>query len=342
MKKSTLLARALTAVMLLGLLLGLLTGCGDTAAPDNGNQQTGGGQTISGDMKIGLSMQTMGAPYFVSQSKAFEAACQVQGISVVSVDAGGDMTKQQSDIEDLVSQGCNVIVINPADAQGAVAIANSVMEQGIPVFIMDNSIDPSAQYISMIQSNNFAIGTLVGEWLVRKFGNEEIRIGMLSGNEGNLLGVDRRIGVVKGLVEAQLASSNRTNFRFLTQGWGGWNQEDGLAAAESMLTAAPDINVIVAENDSMGLGAVIALENAGRSDVVVVGIDGQKEALALVQSGQYGASGLNDPVGVANLTLDTIIRYKNGDKNIQKLINTEPAVITSDNVAQYYNPNSDF
>ncbi|MDR0671023.1 MAG: substrate-binding domain-containing protein, partial [Oscillospiraceae bacterium] len=104
----------------------------------------------------------------------------------------------------------------------------------------------------------------------------------------------------------------------------------------------PDINVIVAENDSMGLGAVIALENAGRSDVVVVGIDGQKEALALVQSGQYGASGLNDPVGVANLTLDTVIRYKNGDKNIPKLINTEPAVITADNVAQYYDPNSDF
>ncbi|MDR0671695.1 MAG: substrate-binding domain-containing protein, partial [Oscillospiraceae bacterium] len=213
MRKTTRLACALAAV----LLLGLLTGCGDTAAPPNGGDQQGGSQTISGDLKIGLSMQTMGAPYFVSQGKAFEAACQAQGISVVVVDANGDMTKQQSDIEDLVSQGCNTIVINPADAQGAVATANSVMEQGIPVFIMDNSIDPSAQYVSMIQSNNFAIGTLVGEWLARKFGNEEIRIGMLSGNEGNLLGVDRRIGVVKGIVEAQLAASNRTNFRFLTQ-----------------------------------------------------------------------------------------------------------------------------
>jgi ribose transport system substrate-binding protein len=194
----------------------------------------------------------------------------------------------------------------------------------------------------MIKSNNAAIGTLVGEWIANHFDSEEIRIGMLSGNAGNLLGVDRRIGVIKGITETQLAASNATNFKIVTQGWGNWNQEEGLSAAESMLTAAPDLNVIVAENDSMGLGAVIALENIGRTDVVVCGIDGQKESLALVQEGKYGASGHNDPVGVAELTLDTVIRYTGGDANIPKLINTEPAVITSENVAQYYNPDSDF
>jgi ribose transport system substrate-binding protein len=326
------------------LILGLLSGCGSSnQGTDSSNNGTPDSSTVSlEDMKIGLSMQTMGAPYFVSQSNAFQAACVDAGIEVIAVDANGDMVKQQSDIEDLVVQGCNVIVINPADAQGAVAIANSVMAQGIPVFIMDNSIDPSATYVSMIQSNNAAIGTLVGEWIANEFGSSEIRIGLLSGNEGNLLGLDRRSGVIKGIVETQLVSSNSTNFKVVTQGWGGWNQEDGLTAAESMLTAAPDLNVIVAENDSMGLGAVIALKNAGRDDVIVCGIDGQKEALALVQSGEYGASGLNDPVGVANLTLATIIRHAGGDTNIPKLINTDPAVITSANINQYYNPNSDF
>ncbi|MDR0424075.1 MAG: substrate-binding domain-containing protein [Clostridiales Family XIII bacterium] len=341
MKKRNLI----TLLAACALILGLLSGCGGSGqGTDTGsdNGASNGSAVSLGDMKIGLSMQTMGAPYFVSQSNAFQAACASEGIEVIAVDANGDMTKQQSDIEDLVVQGCNVIVINPADAQGAVAVANSVMAQGIPVFIMDNSIDPSATYVSMIQSNNAAIGTLVGEWIASEFGSSEIRIGLLSGNEGNLLGLDRRSGVIKGIVETQLVSSNSTNFKVVTQGWGGWNQEDGLTAAESMLTAAPDLNVIVAENDSMGLGAAIALQNAGRDDVIVCGIDGQKEALALVQSGEYGASGLNDPVGVANLTLATIIRYANGDTNIPKLINTEPAVITSANINQYYDPNSDF
>jgi ribose transport system substrate-binding protein len=338
--------RHLTAILLAGIMLmGMMSGCsgGQTnEAPEGGGDAVSANAGDVGDLKIGLSMQTMGAPYFVSQSNAFQAACREQGIDVIAVDANGDMTKQQSDIEDLVAQGCNTIVINPADAQGAVAAANSVMAQGIPVFIMDNSIDPSASYVSMIQSNNPAIGELVGAWIASQFGNREILIGMLSGNEGNLLGLDRRTGVLKGIVETQLASSNSTNFRIVTQGWGGWNQEDGLAAAESMLTAAPNLNVIVAENDSMGLGAVIALKNAGRSDVIVCGIDGQKESLALLETGEYGASGLNDPVEVAQLTLDTILRYKNGDTNIPKLINTEPAVVTADNVSVYYDPNSDF
>jgi ribose transport system substrate-binding protein len=335
--------RILATLAGLALCAWVLAGCGG-AAPGGGTAAGDGaaGALKPSDLKIGLSMQTMGSPYFVAQSNAMEAACKEQGIAVVAVDANSDTTKQQKDVEDLVAQGCNVIVINPADAQGAVAIANSVMAQGIPVFVMDNSIDPSASYVSVIQSNNSAIGTLVGEWIAQKFGAEEIRIGMLSGNAGNLLGVDRRIGVVKGIVETQLASSNSTNFKIVTQGWGGWNQEDGLSAAESMLTAAPNMNVIFAENDSMGLGAVIALQNAGRSDVIVCGIDGQKESLALVQSGDYGASGFNDPVGVAKLTLETILRYTGGDTNVPKLISPDAAVITSANIAQYYNPNSDF
>jgi len=331
--------RVVTVLLCTVLCLVLFAGCSKPAAPV---AQTPGSAMDPSKLKIGLSMQTMGAPYFVAQSNALSAACKEKGITCIAVDANGDMTKQQSDVEDLVAQGCNVIVINPADAQGAVAVANSVMAKGIPVFIMDNSIDPSANYVSCIQSNNAAIGTLVGEWIATEFGSKEIRIGMLSGNAGNLLGVDRRIGVIKGIVETQLVNANSTNFKVVTQGWGGWNQEDGLSAAESMLTAAPDLNVIVAENDSMGLGAVIALQNLGRTDVVVCGIDGQKEALDLVQKDQYGASGLNDPAGVARLTLDTILKYTGGDTNIPKLINTDPAVITSKNVAQYYNPNSDF
>jgi ribose transport system substrate-binding protein len=335
-------SKLLVCVLGLALVMGTFAACGNTPPTSESGNGAATPAADASQLKIGLSMQTMGSPYFVAQSNAFSASCAEQGIEVIAVDAGGDMSKQQADVEDLVAQGCNVIVINPADAQGAVATVNSVTAQGIPVFIMDNSVDASAQYVSMIQSNNLAIGTLVGEWIAGQFGNNEIRIGMLSGNEGNLLGVDRRIGVVKGIVEKQLATSNTTNFKIVTQGWGGWNQEDGLAAAESMLTAAPDLNVIVAENDSMGLGAAIALKNIGRTDVVVCGIDGQKEALALIPTGEYGASGLNDPVGVANLTLDTILRYMGGDTNVPKLISPDPAVVTSANINQYYNPNSDF
>lgn len=349
--------KVLSLVLVTAMLLVCFAACDTPAATDSQtpptetsnnspevNDTTAPPETpaSSGTVKLGLTMQTLGAPYFVAQAEAFKADCAARGIECVVLDAGGDVSKQQADVEDMIAQGITALVMNPADAQGCVAIANNATDKGIPVFIMDNSIAPQAKYVSMIQSNNMAIGTLVGEWVAQQFGDKEIKIGMLSGNAGNLLGVDRRIGVMKGIIEAQLATKNSTNVKIVTQGWGGWGQDTGMTAAEDMIQAAPDLNLIVAENDSMGLGAQLALQNAGKTDVLVVGIDGQKEALALIKEGKYGASGLNDPVKVAQTTVETVMKYLGGDKDILKLINTEPAVITKDNVDQYYKADAVF
>lgn len=330
-------------VLFVGLVIAvvLIAGCAKPAAPSTAS--AGGQKTIElSKLSIGLSMQTMGAPYFVAQSNAMANFCKEKGITLYSADANGNMTKQLSDIEDLLARNIDVLVINPTDPKGLIPITETATAQGVAVFIMDNSIDPAASYVSMIQSNNLNIGELVGQWLAQRMGNQEIRLGLLSGNQGNQLGVDRRIGVVKGIVEEQLRTRNSTNFRVVTQGWGGWAQETGLSAAEDMLQAAPNMNCLYAENDSMALGAQLAIQNAGKAgQIIVLGTDGQKEALALIKEGKYGATGINDPVECAKLTLNTIIDYVSG-KPVQKLVNTTPGCANSSNIDQYYNPNSDF
>jgi ribose transport system substrate-binding protein len=117
-----------------------------------------------------------------------------------------------------------------------------------------------------------------------------------------------------------------------------------LKAAEDMLTASPDMNVLVAENDSMALGALKAIQNAGKEGQILIlaAADGQKEALALIKEGKYGATGLNDPALVAKTVVDTAVKYLQGERNIPKLINTTPAVITKQNVDKYYKPDADF
>jgi ribose transport system substrate-binding protein len=171
----------------------------------------------------------------------------------------------------------------------------------------------------------------------------EVRIGLLSGNPGNMVGYNRRSGFFQGLAEAQLIKTNTTNFRVLTQGWGGWAAEGGLKAAEDMLVAAPDINVIFAENDSMALGAITAIKNAGKEgQILVAGIDGQREALALIKEGTYGATGLNSPIELARTTVDIALRYLGGERGFPSLVNTTPACVSSENVDQYYNPDVPF
>ncbi len=325
--------KSLAKVLACTLVLVILCSCAGIALAD----------VDTAKLKIGLSMQTLGAPYFVVQNDSFIAACEAKGITVFASDAQGDMTKQQADCEDLIAKGINVLVINPCDAQGVVAVTKAATDAGVAVFIMDNSASPDASYISMIQSNNLANGELVGNWLAEHFGSTEINMGILSGNQGNLLGVDRRIGVVKGVVETQLRLFNATSFKVVTQGWGAWSEEGGLNAAEDMIQAAPTMNCIVAENDSMALGAYTAVKNAGKENdiLILAAADGQKEALALIKEGKYGATGLNIPSFVAEKTLEIILKHLNGEA-VPALVNTEPACINASNIDQYYNPDSAF
>ena len=83
-----------------------------------------------------------------------------------------------------------------------------------------------------------------------------IKLILLSGSQGNEVGRDRRLGVFKGLLEGQLVNEGKASFQVLGQGWGSWAQEEGLKAAEDLLQAHPDANVVLGENKSMVLGAI--------------------------------------------------------------------------------------
>jgi len=298
---------------------------------------------ISGDgVTIGFSQKTRHSPYYIAMAEAMEDLAKEFGFELISVNAGADMVKQQADIEDLISRGVDLLIVDSQDPVAIIAISKNIAEAGIPLFLVNTTVDPSAVYVTLIQANNVTIGNMVGEWVGDNVSGE-IRIGLLSGNPGNMVGYGRRSGFFQGLAESQLIKTNTTNFRVLTQGWGGWSAEGGLEAAEDMLTAAPDINVIFAENDSMALGAVTAIKNAGKEgEITVLGIDGQREALELIKEGVYGATGLNSPFELARNAVEIALRYHAGERGFPALIHTTPSVISAANVDQYYDPDIAF
>ena len=114
---------------------------------------------------------------------------------------------------------------------------------------------------------------------------------------------------------------------------------------EDILTANPDVNVVLGENDSMLLGARNALRAAGLEDQVllVAAADGQKEAMELIAEGEYGATGLNNPATVASMAVDIAKQAIDGEADdFSSVTYTEPAVITRDNVDEFYDPEAVF
>ncbi|WP_412178784.1 substrate-binding domain-containing protein [Rhizobium sp. TRM96647] len=288
------------------------------------------------DCKIGISMKTLDAPYFAAQEVSAKKKAEELGCEVISVDGQNDLNKQVADVEDMVAQGIGALIINPRDSKGLVPAVNAATAAGVQVFVIDSTIDPQANFVTLVQSSNSQNGLLVGQWLADNTKGKDLKIALISGDKGNEVGQERRLGVLAGLLEGQLRNEGRARFEVVGQGWGGWTNEGGLKAMEDLLTANPDVNVVLGENDSMVLGAQKAL--GGSSDVLLLAAaDGQKEALQAIKDGTYGATGLNDPAIVASTAVELAKKAIDGElpAGISKITYTTPTAITKENVDTY-------
>jgi ribose transport system substrate-binding protein len=157
------------------------------------------------------------------------------------------------------------------------------------------------------------------------------------------VGPDRYNGFLAGLEEGGIA------YELVADGNAEYTTELGLQVTEDLLVAHPEIEVIFANNDSMALGAQAALQSAGRDDVLLVGIDGQKEAFAEIDAGgcdgQYVSTGLNSPVLAAQQSVEILLSVISGEtsaSDYEDVIFTPAVGIDCNNIDEYYDPLSIF
>lgn len=340
----------ITFVILLSIIIPLcITSCNPKPVKDREKvrQST---DTVSADFDkdlsdiiVGYSTPSLNAPFYVVLTEYIKKFTENHGMKFVSADGQDDIIKQITSTEDLIAARVNILILNPLDHKAMVPAVNAVVKSGVPVFIVDSAIDPEADYITSIQANNEGNGELIGEWIVKKMGKTKIRAALISGSQGNPVGREKRLGFIRGLAESQLMNQGNTDFTIVSQGWGNWTNNGGLKAMEDILVAFPDINLLVAENDAMAMGAMKAIIEAGRSaDITIAGFDGQKEAYELIKKGEFGATALNSPAELARLVVESVVMYLKGEKQIDKIIYTPAVLITKENVDSYYDPDAIF
>jgi ribose transport system substrate-binding protein len=342
MKKTTRLLAWFIAVVSAGVLL---VSCKEEPKQQNSGRPHEVKQSKElKDIRIGMSMYTLGAPYFAAQVSAAKKKAKALGLELVYTEARDDMVTQLANVEDLLVQKIDLLILNPKDPQGLIPATKAATRAGVPVVIIDSTIDPAADFVTTIQSNNLANGEMIGQWLVRQMKNEPIRMALISGVPGNPVGKERRQGVFRGIIEQQLRTTGRMGFEIVAQGWGDWYHEGGLKAMEDIIVAHPEINVMLAENDSMALGALEAIREAGRENdiLVLAAADGQKEALKLIKEGRYGATGMNNPVLIAEMAIDVGLQVLQGKTGFPRISYTPAVCINRENVGKYYDPNAIF
>lgn len=335
---------------------------------DDGSVDNGADKKI----KIGFSQKVLNAPFFVALAEAMKDEAAQRGWEITVLDAKQDIETEMKNIETFVAQGCDFIFINAIDPKAAVAPVNAAVEAGIPVIELDADIDPAAKVITTVQTDNAGSGRAVGMKIPSYYEEgEKISAVIISGNKGNTGGEARRVGLFWGILEQRLgistdeawtlanefnqelqskgkASNEEANFEVVGQGWGNWNSDEGLTAAEDLLVANPDINCMLSLNDGMLLGGLEAVKDAGLEDQVKLftSNDAQKEGLkAIIDGTAYKMTGENRPLAVAAIGMqiaEDILLNGTDPESYGDVELLDPIAIDSDNATEFYDPDAVF
>ena len=284
--------------------------------------------------KIGMSIDTTSQPWRAGLADdVTKEAEKYDNVELTVTDAGGDTNKQISDVEDLITKGVDAILISPAESQPLSAICKTAVEAGIYVVVLDRELAGDG-WTTFIGANNADIGAAAGEFIKEYMTENDLKnLVMIEGSAGTITCVDRTDPVLEAI--------EGTDINVVAEQSANWLQEEAMEVAENLLQANPEgtIDVIYSECDAMTLGVIAALKNAGRDDVKLVSIDGQKEALAEVKNGKIvgeftypfpGAKG----VQVAMQLID--------GEEVERRIDIDSVFINADNVEDYYDPDAAF
>lgn len=339
-----------------------LAGCGSGKSEAKESGETGGDAKAS-DMKVGFCMKTQDSPYFVSLVESVKELTKAEGWDCTVLDAGGDSTKEAENMETLITQGVDLIFLDSVDPDACVPSIDAAAEADIPVINLDSGVSECNQCTTIYsdnKQNGRLVGLAYGEFVEK---DTEIVAVLLSALKGNIACLERRLGLYCGIIEARSgcteeeawekaqkmeddlvasgkARNEEANFTLRGQGWGAGTREEGLVAAEDLITANKDLTCVLGENDQMLFGAMDALENAGIEGVdLVAAADGAKEAYDLIKEGKYFGTGENSPFKVAEKGMEVAKEILVDGKDwtsYDDVILTEAVAVTIDNVDEHY------
>ena len=296
-----------------------MTGCKITI---DGEESSVAASASTAKGTIGLSVSTQNNPFFVTLAEGAKSAATKAGVDLSVVDAGDDVTKQVSDIEDLVSKGVSVLIVNPVDSDAVTGAVEAAIAKGVKVISVDRAVN-GVEIDCQIASDNVLGAELATQYIVDTLG-EGVKVAELVGTNGASAAIDRSAGF-HNVADSKLTvvASQTANF----------DRTEGMSVMENMLQANGDIQAVFAANDEMALGAMEAISGAGK-DILVVGFDATDDALASIKEGRMAGTIAQQPALIGSTAVENAIKLINGE-SIEKSIPVEVTLVTKDNVDSF-------
>ena len=278
---------------------------------------------------IGFSQATLQSPFYVQLKNGAEAAAKASGDSIVVLDANGDVNKQNNDIQDLITRGVKVLIVNPVNPDAVAPALSAAADAHIPVMTVDRAVH--GDVATYVGRDNQKMGQIVGQDLVAKLKAAGAKPGAkiieIQGDAGGTVMAARRDGFN--------AAAKAAGYVLVMGPYAEYVRANAVTAMQDLLQANPDVKAVYAHNDDMALGAVQVLRENNRTDVLVAGVDGLSEAVKDIASGsQYVATTANDPIRLGQVTVETAQKVAGGQK-VAPFIDAGTALIDKQTVGRF-------
>jgi galactofuranose transport system substrate-binding protein len=273
--------------------------------------------------KVGFAQIVSNNPWRLAETESMKDEAKKRGVQLVYTDAADSAAKQVADVNSMIAQGVDFIFLPPREDKPLAPAVLNAKKAGIPVLLVDRDLDQALakrgqDYLAFIGSNFVEEGQRVADWTIKQTGGKG-KIIELEGSIGASPANDRK----KGFDETIKAKA--PGMSIVASQSGDFNRDKGRQLAETLLQAHPDATIVYAHNDEMALGAITAIEAAGKvpgKDILVVSIDGEKDAVQAIIDGKLGATcECNPRFGPASF--DIMYKYANGETIPPVIVNPD-------------------
>ncbi|WP_408640563.1 ABC transporter substrate-binding protein [Salinibacterium hongtaonis] len=268
--------KKITGLAATAALLIALTGC---AGGDSGSSGEGDDNIVVGFSQVGAE-----SGWRTANTTDIKSAFEDAGIELKFSDAQQKQENQIKAIRSFIQQQVDVIAFSPVVESGWDTVLKEAKDAGIPVVLTDRAVDSEDEslYVSFLGSDFILEGERAGDWVNTEFADtDQVNIVELQGTTGAAPANDRAEGFRNVVTDPK--------FEIIATQTGDFTRAGGKQVMEAFLKSNPDIDLVYAHNDDMGLGAIEAIEAAGLvpgQDIKIVTVDAVKDGMQALADGK--------------------------------------------------------
>ena len=322
--------KLLAILMALAMLLGVAACAATPAAPAAPAEEPAAMEAAPVDNVTGKLVYFINAgpdDYYAQFGDAFKAIGEEVGLTVKELNSDYNPEQELANVQDAITAGADAIAVITAGAAGSAESIAAANAAGVPIFFIAGKpeLKPGTDLTGHVTDNFVIMGYLVGKWVAENYPNAKVvNIPGFLGQgpaEGEIVGFDLAL-TEAGMEPAKLTKSSE------------WQRTLAIPIAQDLIASGEEFDVVFACNEETYFGVKQVFDELGVTDKVIVSCNGKDDAWPDLISGDLAATVPNPPSLNADICIQQMIRYFNGEDFVQYLQIMPPFVLTGENVGQ--------